>query len=310
MSVSAKIIADSINTRGVRITTFELIYPRIIHSELMTHRMFSRNAASSRAIPVKSMIDLIEQNPAMPSHWGKNQPGMQASEELDELSKASVKGIWLNACKDAVSHARVMADIGAHKQVINRITEPYQHMKVVLTATEYNNWYWLRDHADADPTIAELAKAMNKAKDESTPSELFDDEWHLPYVKTSREHSDLGDEQCFWDEQDNRIRWEQALMISASCCAQVSYRKSDGSLEKAEVVFKRLIESKPCHASPTEHQAVCFEVGIEMNDNEESKPEFWIKGITHMDREGNLWSGNLKDWIQHRQLLADNVKLG
>lgn len=302
MTVEAKIIADSINVNGVRITTFELIYPRIIHSELMTHRMFSRNAASSRAIPVKSMIDLIEQNPAMPSHWGKNQPGMQASEELDELSKAAVKGLWLNACKDAVSHARVMADIGAHKQVINRITEPYQHMKVVLTATEYNNWYWLRDHADADPTIAELAAKMSVEHKQSVPQLLAEGQWHLPYVDCRKGFL----RQVYFDETGSSINLEQALMISSSCCAQVSYRKSDGSLEKAEVVFKRLIESKPCHASPTEHQAMC----IDTSDFKSCAWKDLPDGITHVDRDLNFWSGNLKDWVQHRQLLADNVKLG
>jgi hypothetical protein len=299
MTVKAKIIADSINANNVRITTFELIYPRIIHSELMTHRMFSRNAASSRAIPVKTMIDLIEQNPAMPSHWGKNQAGMQASEELDETSKQAVKDLWLNACKDAVSHARVMADIGAHKQVINRITEPYQHMKVVLTATEYNNWYWLRDHADADPTIAELAADMRYVHDKSEPELLAEGEWHLPYVDCRKGFF----RQVYFDETGNAITLEQALMISASCCAQVSYRKSDGSLEKAEVVFKRLIESKPCHASPTEHQAMC-------TGQYDPQDTPWPEGITHVDRDGNLWSGNLKDWVQYRQLLVDNVKLG
>jgi hypothetical protein len=301
MTVSSKIIADSINARNVRITTFELIYPRIIHSELMTHRVFSRNAASSRAIPVKSMIDLIEKNPAMPSHWGKNQPGMQASEELDELSKAAVQGLWLNACKDAVSHARVMVDIGAHKQVINRITEPYQHMKVVLTATEYNNWYWLRDHTDADPTIAELATKMKEAHELSDADWLEEGAWHLPYVRTEKANGTYP--QRYWDDLDQPINLEQALMISASCCAQVSYRKSDGSLEKAEVVFKRLIESKPCHASPTEHQAMC----TGQHDHQETP---WPEGITHADRDGNLWSGNFKDWVQYRQLLKDNVVKG
>lgn len=297
MTVAAKIIADSINERGTRVTTFELEYPRIIHSELMTHRVFSRNAASSRAIPVKTMIDLIEANPAMPSHWGKNQSGMQAKEELDELSKESVKQLWLHACKDAVSHARVMADIGAHKQVINRITEPYQHMKVVLTATDYANWFYLRDHKDADPTIAELAAKMLYEHTTSIPDLLSTGDWHMPYVRVDYEHSDLGDDRCYYDEQNNQISVEQALMISVSSCAQVSFRKSDGSLEKAEVIYKRLIESKPTHASPTEHQCQAF-------DNNQLFP----KGITHVDRNGTQWSGNIRDWIQYRQLIPNNVK--
>jgi thymidylate synthase ThyX len=310
MTVQAKIIADSINERGTRVTTFELEYPRIIHSELMTHRVFSRNAASSRAIPVKTMIDLIEANPAMPSQWGKNQPGMQAKEELDSVSKESVKQLWLHACSDAVAHARVMNDVGAHKQVINRITEPYQHMKVVLTATNYANWFYLRDHVDADPTIAELAAKMKYEYDYNEPYWLEEGAWHLPYVRTQKANGtfpqrywdELGT-QRYWDELGNQITLEQALMISVSSCAQVSYRKSDGSLEKAEVVYKRLIESKPTHASPTEHQCQVFE------SKDSVYPEDWPEGITHIDRNGVLWSGNIRDWIQYRQLIPNNVKL-
>ena len=299
MTITAKIIADSVNERNVRITTFELVYPRIVHSELMTHRMFSRNSASSRAIPGKTMLDMIEQDPAMPSHWGKNQPGMQAKEEFTGVQKEAVKQLWLNACRDAVANARVMVDMNVHKQVVNRIVEPYSHMKVVLTATEYNNWWYLRDHAEADPTIAELANKMRTEYDLNEPDWLEEGAWHLPYVKTQKANGTYP--QRYWDEQDNLITLEQAQMISASCCAQVSYRKSDGSLDKAEVIYKRLIESKPCHASPFEHQAMCIE---------KCPTHTWPTGITHMDRAGNGWSGNLKDWVQYRQLLPDNVVLG
>ncbi len=294
MTVSAKIIADSINPRGVRITTFELNYPRIIHAELLTHRVFSRNSASSRAIPVATVINLVENDPAMPVHWGKNQPGMQAKEELDEVTKAGVQGLWLEASKQAVSIAKVMSDMKAHKQVVNRILEPFQHMKVVLTMTERENWYLLRDHVDADPTIHELARKMKEAEDASTPNRLTFGQWHLPYVRTS--HCGL---QLFMDETGELISLEQAQMISASCCAQVSYRKQDGSLEKAETVFKRLIDSEPVHASPVEHQAMCF-------DN----TYYWPDGVTHRTRDGTYWSGNLRDWIQYRQLIPGNAKQG
>lgn len=302
MTVSAKVIADSINPRGVRITTFELNYPRIIHAELLTHRVFSRNSASSRAIPVATVINLVENDPAMPVHWGKNQPGMQAKEELDEVTKAGVQGLWLEASKQAVSIAKVMNDMKAHKQVVNRILEPFQHMKVVLTTTERANWYWLRNHGDADPTIHELASKMKEAEDASIPMPLFYGEWHLPYITTLRSRE--GDIGYFpkierWDGFVEGVTLEEAQMISASCCAQVSYRKQDGSLEKAETVFKRLIESEPVHASPIEHQALCF-------DN----TYYWPEGVTHRTRDGTSWSGNLRDWIQWRQLIPGNAKQG
>lgn len=293
--ISAKIIADSINPRGTRITTFELEYPRIIHSELMTHRMFSRNSASSRAIPVAKVIEMVEQNPAMPVHWGKNQPGMQADSELDPVSKEAVKQLWLEAARQAVSIAKIMQQQGAHKQIVNRILEPYQWMKVVVTATNYENWFWLRDHKDADPTIHELASKMKIEYDKSIPITLKYGEWHLPYVQTGL--CKVDDKQIYYDENHDRITLEQALMISASCCAQVSYRKSDNSLDKAETVFKRLIESEPVHASPVEHQAMCF-------DNK----YYWPQGVTHRDKQGVYHSGNLKDFIQYRQLIENNSK--
>lgn len=299
MTIQAKIIADSINNRGTRITTFELEYPRIVHSEMLTHRVFSRNAASSRAIPVNTMLDLIEANPAVPSHWGKNQPGMQASEELNELDKKAVKELWLSACKQAVSHARVMNDIKTHKQVVNRITEPYQHMKVVLTATDYANWFYLRDHDQADPTIAELAAKMRVVFDQSKPVLLQANQWHLPYVQCSY---DANGTQRYWNDEVAEITLEMALMVSVSCCAQVSYRKTDDSLAKAKMIYDKLIESKPAHSSPCEHQAKClYSVGS-------NSVEYWPEGITQMDRKGILYSGNLRDWVQYRQLIPDNVK--
>lgn len=303
MTVSAKVICDSINPRGVRITTFELEYPRIIHSEFMTHRVFSRNAASSRAIPVSSVINLVETNPAMPVHWGKNQSGMQAKEELDEVTKAGVQGLWLEASKQAVSIAKVMNGMQAHKQVVNRILEPFQHIKVVLTMTERENWYWLRDHTDADPTIHELARKMKEAEDASIPTELRFGEWHMPYVDQdfylNKQSFTVKVKDDYGDDNTLDITLAEAQMISASCCAQVSYRKQDGSLEKAETVFKRLIDSEPVHASPVEHQAMCFDNSY-----------YWPEGTTHRTKDGTYWSGNLRDWIQYRQLIPNNAKHG
>lgn len=299
MTVSAKVIKDSISPQGIRITTLELEYPRIVHQELMTHRVFSRNSASSRAIPVSKVIELVESNPAMPVHWGKNQAGMQAKEELDELNKEAVRQLWLEAAKQAVSIAKVMADIGTHKQVVNRILEPFQHMKVVVTSTEWANWDWLRDHPDADPTIHALAKEIKKARSASIPFPLKYGEWHLPYVDTGL--SKLDGSQIYYDENHNQIELEQARMISASCCAQTSYRKQDGSLEKAEDIFKKLVESEPCHASPVEHQATPIEYSnIAM--------EIFQEGVTHRDKNWDLWSANFRGWVQFRQLIPNNAK--
>lgn len=300
MTITAKIIADSINSLGIRITTFELVYPRMIHSELMTHRLFSRNAASSRAIPISAVIEQVRNNPATPSHWGKNQPGMQARVELEGIELSTVQSLWNVAMENACAVAELMSEQGAHKQVVNRILEPFVHMKTVLTATEFNNWWWLRDHEDADPTIHELAEAMRVEYNASIPDVLHDNEWHMPYVIWTR---DIYGTQIFQDENFNDISVEQALKISASCCAQVSYRKNDPSLAKAEDIYDKLVSMEPVHASPFEHSAKCSEY---IATSQFNLPE----GITHVDRYNQWWSGNLKGWIQYRQLIPNNVKRG
>lgn len=273
--IEAKIIADSISPDGVRITTMELEYPRFIHAEFMTHRVFSRNAASSRAIPVAKVIEQVRTNPAMPIHWGKNQSGMQAKEEVVDIMEA--KMLWWMAARQAADRAESMHAIGLHKQVANRILEPFVTIKVVVTATEWDNFFNLRCHPDAQPEIHELANKMRTAITESNPRAIYYGEWHVPYVERVR-------------NQDGSLRYgdgltvDEALMVSASCCAQVSYRKLDESLDKAKEVYKRLVEGEPIHASPFEHQA---------------RP-------TSTNAHGMC--GNFNKWVQYRKVLEKKGK--
>lgn len=309
MTISAKVIQDSVGPSGKRITTYELENVRFTHAEFLTHRLFSRNSASSRAIPIQTMIALIEKHPAMPIHWGKNQPGMQANEELSPIRKKAAKKIWLLAMKAAVKFSRGMHRIGVHKQIANRLTEPFQYMKVVMTTTEDANWFWLRDHPDAQPEIKELAIQMQIAKDNSVPMEIYDGEWHLPYVNRRR----IGSQLEYYTDDGVAIGLDDAKAISASCCAQVSYRKSDDSLEKAKMVFDRLINSEPVHASPVEHQATPIQETVDDHVkwefiNVTDAPSTWQDGITHVDRNGRLWSANFQGWIQYRQLIPNQSK--
>lgn len=290
--ITAKIIADSISAiNGKRITTFELQYPRFIHSELMTHRLFSRNAMSSRAVPIEKMISQVENDPAKPVHWGKNQSGMQAKEELDGLNLSSVKSMWQLAAKEVASFAAAMDYQGAHKQVVNRILEPFQLMKTVLTATEFDNFFWLRKHEDAQPEIKELAERMYEQLEwnKLLTVELDAGDWHTPYYEAG-----------YWLKED-KTPLEDALAISSSCCAQVSYRLLDDSIEKARKVYQRLVESTPVHASPFEHQATPMNFPVENNGC------CWEEGVTHTTINGEMWSGNFKSWIQYRQLIDGNV---
>lgn len=289
-SISAEVIADSISPKGHRITTFRLIYPRFVHSEFMTHRLFSRNSSSSRAIPVQVMLDQIRSTPAYPVHWGRNQSGMQAKEELDSANIAHCKALWRNASHIAADYAQAMADLGLHKQVSNRLVEPFQMMNVILTATEYHNFFHLRNHSDADPNIQALSLAMYDSLSKSRPNILIEGEWHTPFVP-------YIDKQ-YWVE-DTPVPLEVARNISASVCAQVSFRKEDLSLEKAERIIDRLINSDPCHASPVEHQATPISAN---HSNWRGTP-----GITHTTKNGDLWSGNFNGWIQYRKLLPNEA---
>jgi len=186
MTITAKIIADSVSPDGVRITTMQLRYPRFIHAEFLTHRMFSRNASSSRAIPVERLIADIEADHAMPVYWGKNQKGMQAREECDGRVKSwefgpspsefgggmswTAEEAWHFARDNAIKMARAFHEAGYHKQIVNRLLEPFSHINVLVTATDWANFYALRRHEDAQPEMKALADAMWEAQQASEPA--------------------------------------------------------------------------------------------------------------------------------------------
>ena len=235
--IEAKVILDSVSPAGKRITTLQLKYPRFIHSEFLTHRAFSRNSMSSRAVPVAKMIEQVRSDPVMPVHWGKNRPGMQAAEELTGAERDVARYRWQQAAEAAASHADVMHYVGAHKQIVNRILEPFQWMHTVVTATEWDNFFALRCHPDAQPEMQSLAWAMREAMDASTPQPA---EHHIPYLR---------------DEDGVMPMWLRA-MISAARCARVSYLKHDGtapSIGEDLALFERLAGGTPIHASPLEH---------------------------------------------------------
>ena len=287
--IFAKVVKDSVSPDLIRLTTLELKYPRFIHSEFMTHRVFSRNASSSRAIPVKRILGSIETQPAMPIHWGKNRPGMQAREEHDwhiggELSREVA---WTSAAREASSWARMFDQSQYHKQIVNRLTEPFQFIHVVVTATEWDNFFNLRLHEDAQPEIHELARCMFEAMEESTPTLLHPGEWHLPY----------------WTEEYDLRECTTLTPIKASIarCARVSYKNHDNStpdIIKDMELADRLL--KAGHMSPFEHQATPMKYSRIMSSPNEHL--LWDKGITHKDINNNLWSSNFRGWIQYRNL--------
>lgn len=299
--ITARVLSDSISPEGNRMTTMEIEYPRFILSELNTHRMLSKNSASSRAIPVKAMHEHIRANTATPVYWGVNQAGMKAKECLDVEDTVEAFMIWKAARDSALTYAQELANLNLHKQITNRITEPWMIMKTVISGTEWSNFWWLRAHADAQPEIHELATKMFNAYNKSVPNYLVPGEWHLPYVISKRNSAGRLE---YFDANGVTLSAVEARVVSASCCAQVSYRKSDDSIEKAQKIFAQLIESQPCHASPVEHQATPMNVTSTCS----FEPETWEPGVTHVSANNSLWSGNLRGWIQFRKLVPGEAQ--
>lgn len=277
--IYAKMVADSISPEGIRLSTLELNYPRIIHAEFMTHRAFSRNASSNRAIPTKRLIDQIVNEPASPIHWGRNKKGMQADEEFSESECEKFAHDWREFAKLAAQMAKKFADAGLHKQAANRVLEPFQFIRVVVTATEWENFFSLRLHPDAQPEIQELARVMKEVMDNSEPAKLEPGDWHLPYVRADESELDISD----------RIK------VSVARCARVSYLNHDNSAPNIDndiALHDRLLRDG--HMSPLEHQGSPMWPIV---------GEIWGDGVTHYDKHWQRWSGNFRGWIQYRQIV-------
>jgi thymidylate synthase ThyX len=287
MGYSCKIIKDSITDRGHRLTTFEVTFPRIVLAEFNTHRMFSRNSASSRAIPVEKMLKRVQEDPFIPIYWGKNQKGMQADVELTEAEQRDACEAWLNARDSAVAQAKALMNIGVHKQIANRLLEPWMWHTVICTATDWDNFFALRCHKDAQPEIRRAAEMMRDAYNDPNhkPSVAAEGYCHLPLVYNDdgqlRFKEDLDDAMAM--EKATGTHWLDTLIkVSCGRCARVSYLTHDGkrSIHDDIQLYDRLRTSG--HMSPLEHAAT------PMSDEE------W-------DDHPSGYSGNFRGWSQHRK---------
>lgn len=264
MTIEAKIILDSVGPDGQRMTTFQLKYPRFMHADFMTHRVFSRNASSSRATPVKRTIRDIRNDPAMPIIWSKNQKGMQGGDELTGFQKWACRVLWKLGMYTMTTIAGMCARMGLAKQYVNRLTEPWVHISVVVTTSQLKNFLALRDHKDAMPELQDLAKKMRACFEASVPQQLQYDDWHLPYVDRKRDGDAIM--QAIFDRiidmDDMGFNLNAGLIkLSVARCARVSYLTHDNknpSVVEDLTLFKRLVvrldSDDPMHASPAEHQ--------------------------------------------------------
>lgn len=238
--IQVEVIADSINRFEHRLTTFRLKYPRFIHVEFMTHRMFSRNASSSRAISTTQMIKEVLETPAVPAEWRKLAKTMQGFDSFQSHEQMKLDRMWHQASMLMVEQANCLRAYGVHKQHVNRLLEPWLHINVICSATHFENFFRLRDHPDAEPTIQALARDMKTEYARSTPVFMAPGQWHLPFV-TEIELAELG--------------IVDARKLSGGRCARVSYNKESDSVEADLQLAERLLAHRPLHATPWEHQA-------------------------------------------------------
>ncbi|MBD9511537.1 FAD-dependent thymidylate synthase [Ensifer sp. ENS10] len=316
----AKVILASkaANSTALPLITMHLHYPDIIHGEVMTHRVFSRNARSMRAVPVATMVKEVREDPFVPWHWGKNQRGMQADEECNELIRLSSgesldrEEAWRMAANSAADWAERYADSHYHKQIANRIIAPYTWKHTMISSTSWANFLHLRDHEDAEPHFHDLAVLVREALANVQYQVLMQGQWHTPYV--TQEDGSWAAIHEYLVRQGIKPSWEAGLEIgkklSVARSARISYAPFDGdaSIERELERYDLLVGSSPLHASPTEHQATpdslstyrtqvkTFEAGdLSQWETVKSGNEF-----NNPELAGNLGPG----WIQFRKTLA------
>ena len=288
--ISAEVIADSITEKGNRITTFVLVFPRIVLAEFNTHRAVSKNSASSRAIPFKKMLQKVMKTPFIPVKWMKDHSGMQGNEYFSGWKLFLLKQLWLTARNLSVLLAMILSRFGLTKQIVNRLLEPFMYHTVICTGTDWENFFALRAHDAAEIHIADLAYKMLEAYNESTPKLLKKGEWHVPFgdrVDDARIEEMLYSgniENVNWVNVEQHDSWidEIKIRIATARCARVSYLNFEGQDDYiADVKLHDRLFSMG-HFSPFEHCAIASST--------------------------DSYSGNFKGFIQYRKILAEENK--
>lgn len=280
-NINARIVADSVNPSGNRLTSFILTYPRFIHAEFMTHRAFSRNAASSRAIPLKKMVAAVRETPAQFEYWGSNQSGMQAGQEIGGEALANCQVEINNLRNEAIETALMLEGYGLHKQNANRYLEPFGHITVLCTAADwaYENFFALRAHPAAQPEFQVLAYRMLDVYLRSKPQQMGWGDWHIPAFTPLRDYGNA----------------ETMLKIATARCARLSYLTFEGERDPAKDIelHDRLVASG--HWSPFEHcayavdpKAIAFSEAFRRRSNFDSNQQVfcgWTQYRKHFDNE-------------------------
>lgn len=302
---SAKVIAHSI-ARNVPLLTFELVFPRFILAEFNTHRVLSRNSASSRAIPVARRIESVRANPFVPAAFAANQKGMQAGEALTPREQLAAQTIWLQGRDAMIVMAEALANLGAHKQWANRPLELFAWHVVVVTGTEWDNLYALRDHKDASPEFQTAMRLMREAHEASKPIELRPGQWHLPYVDEASERLEdtvgvVTNPDGTEEQMHGLTRHDDIVLVKKSTarCARVSGERQTLRLSTEEDVQRADSLSSAGHMSPLEHPArVATDIEMQFASKESEFDGEYFRFT------GRSFFGNFQaPWIQYRKLI-------
>lgn len=249
---NVRIMRDTIAPHGGRLISLCATYPRIVHAELMTHRAFARNAASSRAIPFEKMVEAVMKHPFIPLEWGLEQSGMQMGHSMPAGLIPQCEYTWLKARDSAVKAAQELNKLGLHKSLCNRLLEPFAWITTIITATEWANFFRLRCHKDAEVHLQEIAYMMRNAIQANTPELRAVGEWHVPYAEAE---DSVGIHELSSSPEE---AFERFLHVGVARCARVSYLTHEGhrDIVKDEVLFQRLVQGSGFgHWSPHEHVA-------------------------------------------------------
>lgn len=289
MGYEAKIIADSISFEtAVRLTTFEITFPRIVLAEFNTHRVLSRSSASSRAIPVEKMIERVRIDPFVPERWPVNGKGMQAKgflQDPDEIDNA--RRDWFTARDSAMDHAHQLQRRGIHKQISNRLLEPFLWHTVICTATEYANFFALRCDANAQPEIQTIALMMRDLYNDPNhvPRVVVQGEWHMPYV-------DFDDEIKLFQDEPPALRQTALARVASARCARISYLTHEGKRDLGEDIRLSGDLQRNGHMAPFEHVAICL-----------SRIDAHVHTVVNGRDFGNFRA----PWLQYRKTLPNEA---
>lgn len=282
---SAKIVLDSYsNITEARCTTLEFTMPKWLVAEFNTHRMTAKNSASSRAIPTSKLIEAIEYHPVVPIDFREKNTGMTADALVNEQDLQLLYEEWIGASKDMLARVKRMLAIGkgVDKQRVNRLLEPFMWTTVVATATEWENFFTLRDHEAAQPEFGLIASIANQLYRLNEPQILVAGEWHLPYVTMEEEASLIKE----------GVPAYQIALASAARVSRVTYVKQDTKYSFDEEVQKGIKLAKDRHMSPLDQVAMATNSRNFFGHSYSFKPlRKFIVGESGSRRHGN-WQDN------------------